>query len=92
MTHSSQDRIIRAQELIGRKVRDADGHDLGRVYDLAVARAGDELRVESLLIGARSWITRFGWSEREHGQRIPWDDIVSLAPDITIRGSRKGSG
>jgi sporulation protein YlmC with PRC-barrel domain len=81
---------IRAQALMGRRVYDASGKELGRVYDVETKRIGDDLCVTALLVGARTWLTRFGWTEHEHGQRVPWEEIQSLSPHITVR-RKKGA-
>ncbi|HEX6507151.1 MAG TPA: PRC-barrel domain-containing protein [Chloroflexota bacterium] len=88
MSKSPSSGTIRAQALIGRKVRDAFGKKLGRVYDMETGRVGDELRVTALLVGPGSWLARFGWSRHEHGRRVPWEQIEGLSPDITVRAER----
>jgi len=83
----SEPGIIRGQELLGRRVRDRDGKKIGRVYDLETGHVDGALRVTALMVGAGSWISRFGWSQQPHGTRIPWQDITSLAPEITVRSA-----
>lgn len=77
---------LRLQELIGRVVVDADGQRLGRVVECIAAPRGDELRVVELLVGTRSWATRFGPGEGARGRRVRWEQIATLAPHITLRG------
>lgn len=76
---------IRAQSLMGRRVRDHQARHLGRVYDLEVEHVGDELCVTALLVGPRSWLTRFGWTAAEHGKRVPWEQIEAFDPVIRLR-------
>lgn len=76
---------MRAQELLGRKVYDAEGKDLGRVFDLAAEREGYSLVVKSLVVGHAAWRSRFGWSTTEHGSEIAWELVASLEPDIRLR-------
>ena len=87
MSRPAHEETIFAQELLGRKVQDADGRDMGRVYDMEAEDVGNELRVTALLVGPAAWLTRFGWTDRAHGRRIPWEDIASLSPHITLRTS-----
>jgi sporulation protein YlmC with PRC-barrel domain len=72
-------------ELLGREVRAADGRRIGRVYDLAADKRGDELCVTGLLVGPSAWLERFGWTKRPHGRTVPWEDIASLQPAIVLR-------
>lgn len=85
MMRSMAGRTIRAQELLGRPVKDSRGKDLGRVYELEAKHVGDQLRVTALLVGPGSWLTRFGWTTKPHGRRVPWEEITSLSPSITTR-------
>lgn len=77
--------MLRAQSLMGRTVCDHRERPLGRVYELELARMGDELCVTALLVGPRSWLTRFGWTPNEHGRRVPWEEISTLDPIIRLR-------
>jgi sporulation protein YlmC with PRC-barrel domain len=76
---------ITAQTLVGRKVVDAAGKKVGRVYELEAKRVGNELCVTAVLIGVGSWLTRFGWTDRGHGRRVPWEQVNGLSPHITLR-------
>lgn len=87
MSRISPEETIFAQSLMGRKVQDADGSDLGRVYELVSEQVGDELCVTALLVGPATWLTRFGWTTRPHGRRVPWESIATLSPRITLRKS-----
>ncbi len=76
---------VRVQELIGRVVVDAAGRRLGRVVECIAEPWGDELRVTTLLVGPRSWATRFGATGRVEGRRVRWEEIAALAPRIALR-------
>lgn len=84
MSTSPADPILSAQSLMGRKVVDTSGASLGRVFELETKRVGADLCVTALLVGAGTWRTRFGWSTEERGRRVPWEQIISLTPDITV--------
>ena len=72
-----------AQQLVGRRVEDAQGKRLGRVYDLVAEPQDEDLYLTGLLIGARSWWTHFGPS-RGSGRLVRWQQIASLEPRITL--------
>ncbi len=90
MTTSPVNRTIRAEELLGRPVNDAQGKNLGRVYELEAKRVGHDLCVTALLVGPRAWLTRFGWTTKAHGRRVPWEAITSLSPVIIVKGKTEG--
>lgn len=91
MSDSTSSQTIYAQELVGRKVYDAHGKFLGRVYDFVAEREGDDLCITGLLVGARTWISRFGWTRQDHGLKVPWEQVADLSPNITLRrGAGKG--
>jgi sporulation protein YlmC with PRC-barrel domain len=85
MSYAREPEAICAQRLVGRAVRDARGKKVGRVYDLIAEREGDHLCVSGLLVGAGSWISRFGWTKELHGRQIAWERIEQLSPDIRLR-------
>jgi sporulation protein YlmC with PRC-barrel domain len=85
MSVQASGRTLRAQRLMGRRVRDHQDHHLGRVYELEVSHVGDELCVTALLLGPGSWLTRFGWTGEKHGRRVPWSQIETLDPIIRLR-------
>lgn len=85
MSDPVQSETVRAQTLLGRRVRDHQARHLGRVYELEVGRVGNELCVTALLVGPRTWLTRFGWTWREHGKRVPWNQIETLDSIIRLR-------
>lgn len=79
--------MIRAQSLTGRKVFDATGKKVGRVFDLEVEDRDDQLCVTALRVGVKSLLARFGWGTEQHGRRIPWEHIASFSPDIRLRSN-----
>lgn len=79
---------IKIQHLLGRKVCDVDGNDVGRIEEFRAERIGKECLVESYLIGASAVIQRLSaWTLVRpinrflHGRsfysiyRVPWQDM-----------------
>ena len=67
---------MRASDLLGARVRAADGKPLGYVVDLRCRRDGEvrghlqEIRLESLVVSARRAGANLGYQER--AKRGPW--------------------
>ncbi len=76
---------IRLQQLMGRRVIDADGRRLGRVAECLAEADGGELRVIGLLVGSRAWSARFGSASTLGGRLVHWEEIAELAPHIVLR-------
>ena len=79
---------VNVELLIGTKVRDADGNDVGRIEEFRVERADDSCIVESYLIGAAGLISRLSaWTlvrpiaRALHARKlyylydVPWKDM-----------------
>lgn len=49
---------VNVELLIGTKVRDADGNNVGRIEEFRVDRGDNSCAIESYLIGAAGWISR----------------------------------
>lgn len=81
----STSNTVTVYDLLGRAVHDADGHSLGRVYDVVAEAEGQELRVRALLVGPGTWLSRFGWTRGRTGVEVPWDAIAELSPQIRLR-------
>jgi sporulation protein YlmC with PRC-barrel domain len=90
MSEPTRQNTVRLEDLIGRRVYGADGRKLGRVYDFLAERKGDDLRVTTLLLGPRVWLSRFGWGAKQHGLQVRWEEIDRLSPDIRLRESGEG--
>ena len=67
----------RIGDLIGLRVTDSEGRDLGKVYDVRLQRDGPELpefgpalRVDALIVGRDSIATRLGFARPE--MTGPW--------------------
>lgn len=90
MSDTTDTTTLPIQSLLGRPVYDSNHRKLGRVYEFEAGRVGDDLCITALLVGPGSLLTRFGWTDREHGTRIPWEEIVSLSPHITVRPESAG--
>lgn len=78
-------RRLRLQNLLGETVYDAKERKLGTVRDVVAGKAGDDLRVDALLIGKSAWLTRLGWKESGHGVEVPWADVIQVVPRIIVR-------
>jgi len=79
---------INIEHLLGRKVRDVDGNDVGRIEEFRAERDGKSLLLEAYLIGASALIQRLSaWTlvrpihRALHGRRfystyrVPWQDM-----------------
>jgi hypothetical protein len=81
---------MRASELIGARVRTADGDTLGYVTDLRCRRDGpvrghlQEIRLESLVVAGRLVGSNLGYQER--GKRGPW--LIGVVMRRVHRDSR----
>jgi sporulation protein YlmC with PRC-barrel domain len=76
---------LRVQQLMGRRVVDADGRRIGRVVECLAEPDGDELRVVGLLVGWRAWAARFGSARGDAGRLVQWEEIEALDPHISLR-------
>ena len=83
---------LRYHEIIGKPVRTADGHGIGRIADLRAEPVDSELRVTGLLVGPAALLRRISFRRgalfRLVPPRIvPWsvvtriDDCVHLSLD-----------
>ncbi|HEV7483943.1 MAG TPA: PRC-barrel domain-containing protein [Solirubrobacterales bacterium] len=75
-------------DLIGLRVRDADGKTLGHVFELRARRDGDGfLVIDRILIGRRGlWKRLRGPAGRESG--LPWESVTAIGDDsLTVRRS-----
>lgn len=85
---------MRASEIIGRRVLDPHGRDIGRVHDIRIERSGDAYRICGLTVGPVAVAQRLGYGRgqmngpwpltvlfRALASRslfVPWADVVSL--------------
>jgi sporulation protein YlmC with PRC-barrel domain len=76
---------LRLQQLMGRRVVDADGRRVGRVVECLAEPDGDELRVTGLLVGPHAWAARFGSASGHAVRFVRWEEIAALDPHITLR-------
>ncbi len=75
---------LRAEHLLGRRVRDADGRPLGRLHDIRFEKRGEDYVVTSYLIGAAGWFERMGLVKigmRARGYRARWDQLDLSRPE-----------
>ena len=75
-------REVKVEHLIGRIVRDAAGHRVGRLCEIVAKKDGDEFVVSGYIVGPVAWIHRFavtglGLRMRSLGQvyRVEWDQM-----------------
>lgn len=78
-------RSLRVYQILGMKVRDADGATVGTVHELKAERRGDDLCVTALVVGRRALISRVGWTKVEHGVEIPWERVAAIGSGIVLR-------
>ena len=83
--------MTRLSELEGRRVRDADGRHLGRVWDLRTLARDEEAApaqsrtVAWLLVGRRGLLERLGF-KREAPTRIACADVLAVRPrEVIVR-------
>ena len=79
---------IRLDDLVGRKVRDAQGCIVGRLFEMRAEERDGELVVVEYFLGAHALAVRVGLSfldlvgiERPKPRRIPWDRLDISDPD-----------
>jgi sporulation protein YlmC with PRC-barrel domain len=83
-----RDRPAALSDLIGMKVRDADGRNLGRVFELRAVRDGDGfLVIDRILIGRQGlWKRLRRPTSRESG--LAWENVIAIDDDsLTVRRS-----
>jgi hypothetical protein len=79
---------IDLQDLLGRRVRDAEGHVVGRLEEFRAEREGDHWVVTRYHIGPAALLERlavrhFGitWGQRPHGYEAQWDQMDVSNPE-----------
>jgi sporulation protein YlmC with PRC-barrel domain len=75
-------REVKVERLVGRIVRDAGGHRVGRLSEIVAKKDGDEFVVTGYIVGPVAWVHRFavtglGLRMRGLGQvyRVEWDQM-----------------
>ena len=73
---------LRVEELVGRRVRDRDGHVVGRLQELRATREGNHWAVTEFDIGPSALLERLSsrhlgiiWPGRVRGYRARWDQV-----------------
>jgi len=87
-------RTLLITDLVGREVQTAEGHTLGRVFELRVS-SGSDFGVEALLLGGAGLAYRFDLSRtvfyhlrlgRKRGQVIRWSAVAAFdGKTLTLR-------
>jgi len=79
---------LRLEELIGRRVRDRDGHVVGRLEEFRARREGEYWVVTEYDIGPTALLERLAarhlgitWPGRVHGYRATWDQLALDDPE-----------
>jgi hypothetical protein len=80
------------QGLLNKRVRTAEGLDLGRIYSVRARREGPELVITHLRVGLAAWIHRlhlpgaWRWLGRTVPDLdIPWDAIAVVEHDVRLK-------
>lgn len=73
---------MRLSDLRDKKVRAADGGELGRVHEVHC----DKGRITALMTGPGSLIERL--TARRDGRRIPWENVEQVGKDAIVVRSR----
>ena len=85
-------RQVRLQELLGRRVRDADGNVVGRIMEISATVHGKECTVDSFHLGAAAFLQRLGISAgrligvstSREPKKIPWQDLDLSDPERPV--------
>lgn len=81
------------EDLLGKQVQTADGHTLGRVFEVRLS-SGPDYGVESLLLGSAGLANRFDLSRavfyhlrlgRKTPQVVPWSVVDAFGQTLTLR-------
>ncbi len=88
-----QEMRLRYHQLVGKHVRTADGHGVGRIADLHAEPVGDELRVTALLVGPAALIRRVSFRRGAlfpvaPPRVVPWSAVARLDEEVHLRLDR----
>ena len=96
---SKRHRFYLAARLLDRQLTDVHGVRCGKVDDIELhGVVGGELRLSAILVGPAAWVERLPpWARRLLSplrsfptQRIPWEEVVTLANDeLRLRGTAR---
>lgn len=76
-------------DLIGRRVRDGEGANLGRVFEVRAHRARDgQLVIDELLTGRTGLWRRLRGPGAERG--VAWESVVEISDEAVVVASRRG--
>jgi sporulation protein YlmC with PRC-barrel domain len=91
---------MRASELIGRRVLDPRGHEIGRAHDIRIEQSRDAYRISGLTVGPVALAQRLGYGRGEmegpwpltvlfralasRSLFVPWSDVTDL-PQGTVQ-------
>jgi sporulation protein YlmC with PRC-barrel domain len=85
-------RQVRVQDLMGRRVRDADGKVIGRIMEISATVRGKECTIDSYHLGATAFLQRLGigagrligLSRSREPQKIPWQELDLSDPERPV--------
>ena len=95
-------RVVELQRYVGKRVRDREGRDLGRLHEVRARREGTELVVQEFVIGGAGLFERFSIAQlmfevgfifgigRVQGYVVPWD-CMQFPDDGEPRCTRRAS-
>jgi len=82
-------RPVRVQDLLGRRVRDADGKVIGRIEEIHATWRGENCYVAEFELGAAALLERLGisagrlvgWTTPAEPLRVPWRELDLSDPE-----------
>jgi len=82
-------RNVHVEELIGRRVRDANGEPIGHIEEIQADWRGKKCLVEEFHLGPAAFLERLGisaagfigWPLSRRPLRIPWDQLDLSDPE-----------
>jgi hypothetical protein len=80
---------VRVQDLVGRRVVDANGKGAGRIESIRASWKGDHCLVEAFELGSAALLHRlgisaarlFGWPLAGEPRRVPWQQMDLSDPE-----------
>jgi sporulation protein YlmC with PRC-barrel domain len=66
---------VRVQDLVGRRVRDAEGNVVGRIESIHATWRGEDCLVDEYHLGAAALLARLGIGHKREPLRVPWQDM-----------------
>jgi len=84
MARSTAAQLTTASTLVQLCVETADGHRLGRVFDLCCSwQAGRACVVDEVFCGSSGLLERLGFTQ-SHLHAVPWSRVQQLEHDVIV--------